>query len=426
MRNTAFTLLLLCTLCGAAAAQSPNGYIVRLPADTVPAFLRYKKSGLKPDAILATVNGVTEQLTPADIAGFGIFPDLHYRSRSVRYHTNPIEYNRAPAVFSEEVNSGNFFLQLVEDGGVALYELILPERHYYFYEEKGTNPVELLYRVRTTMAETVEDGTYKTQLNGLLAKYGLQLPSAREQQQLTYDDYALASHFRRINRQPATSSYSRVRKRQISGGLLLGMNRVWLPDTFRGGVFDPPFFFLFPSRLQWVAGVQFQYFVPGTRNRLALELQAVATRVIADQQQADTARIDAATYSLRSERYYMKNQLIFLNLAPALVLNPGGKVQYLLKPGGSLALSVNNSSLGAAGVRTTLRYDNGAVIQQVGDYFQVASRYIWAQLQLGAALQYQRFRWETTWYPPAQLMQKTAPIQLSAGHLTTTLGYRLF
>lgn len=425
MKIATTLLALLCSLCITAAAQTPDGYIVRLQGDTVAAQINYKKSGNHPANIQATINGTVSQFSPADIAGFGMMPGLHYRSRTVTYHTNPIEYTRAPAVFSDETKAGTFFLELVEDGAVALYELQLPDRHYYFIEELGMAPVELLYRVRNTKAETVEDGTYKTQINVLLEKYGLLQQLSRKTQNITYDDYSFAQLIRAINQQRSGTVYTRRKKRQIDFSVVAGANQVRFPQTFTGAFFRPAFTYKFPNQVQPVAGLQLQYRFPGAQQRYALALQLLYTQFTARQLQSDSSQQDASTYNTRTEEYYMKNQMVVLSLAPVIALNTRGAARVYFKPGGSLAITVNNAALGAGAVLRQIRYDNGEVVRLTGQSVNLAFRNIRPHFQLGAGVRWNRFFAEANWLSAARLMKEPADVQFQSGFFMATLGYRL-
>jgi hypothetical protein len=198
MKKAAVSLLLVLTVSIINAQQKfLAGYIIT--TDTITGEIRSFNPDRTPGKIEFRKNTQTVVYTPERIKGFGFSGDQgSYVSATVSYQTNPADYRNAKEEFSNEIRTETVFLRQLVKGNISLYQLILPEREYFFSERNGLLK-ELIYRVKIVNEQIVNDEQFKNQIT-LYASEMNQLSSLLQRiSSLSYSEESLTRVFLLLN-----------------------------------------------------------------------------------------------------------------------------------------------------------------------------------------------------------------------------------
>jgi len=149
------------------------GYIVRLNGDTVHCQIEYSDWRSSPNTIQVDMNSSTQEFGPQDIKAFGIDGFGNYISAMVNYHTNPISGFDLPDHFSDSTVSKPHFLKVLTRGYYSLYNLLLPERTYFFISVRDSAVSELVYRAKRINDSIVYDPSYIIEISRYFEKEGI-------------------------------------------------------------------------------------------------------------------------------------------------------------------------------------------------------------------------------------------------------------
>jgi hypothetical protein len=173
MQLLAFTVLSVTAYPAYSNGKLLPGYYIQPAGDTIACNIDFEDWYVNPKTVHAEAGGRDLRFGPGDIKGFGITGYGDYVSATVSYHLNEIARPNLPEQFSDSTNTEECFLKVLEKGRYALYELVLPNRFYYYIGDTDGRITELVYRVVQKDLEINEDLTYKVQLSALFTKEGL-------------------------------------------------------------------------------------------------------------------------------------------------------------------------------------------------------------------------------------------------------------
>jgi hypothetical protein len=128
-----FLLFFLLTFLAAFSGSKPfPGYYIDNNGDSVLCTVKFYDWHINPKTIIVNVKNSTLTLSPTEMKGFGVFWYSDYKSAKVSYHNSKISGLNLPEEFSESIKTQDCFLKLSVKGKYSLYELVQPERYYYF------------------------------------------------------------------------------------------------------------------------------------------------------------------------------------------------------------------------------------------------------------------------------------------------------
>jgi hypothetical protein len=253
-----FLLVLLALLSQSAYSNPPlyPGYYIDLKGDTVLCRIEYNDWYRNPATIVVEVNNTKRTLGTSDIKGFGVTGYGDYQAATVNYHLNPIGEKDLPDHFLDDTETKTCFLKVLVRGPYSLYQLILPERLYFFLSEKDGAIAELVYRVKQEESGIVEDQPYKSRLGRLYEQEGILVDNHYDIEGVRYSPTNLVAIVNKLNEArtgvktmgPKAASRA-VQVNLFAGGVLHGF-----PTTF-AGEFNSPY--TMPSSFSLAGGVDF-------------------------------------------------------------------------------------------------------------------------------------------------------------------------
>jgi hypothetical protein len=400
------------------------GYYIDNKGDSVLCKIEYNDWFRNPNTIVVEVNNTRKTLGPADIKGFGVTGYGDYRSATVSYHLGPISGD-LPGEYSDKTETNTCFLQVLVNGPYSLYELTLPERYYFFVNEKDGPVKELVYRVKQSEMMISEDEQYRNLLAEYVEREHLLKNGPSSVTRLTYNKNKLIAIVNRLNEahsgvKTAPAVKLRSGEHLLQLDLFGGAVRNTFPTEF-AGYYAPG---KFPSTFSPEAGVGLRVIFPGHFNAFSIGLAVGYTSFQGSISQSGNTRAnvqsntwyDSVNYA---ESLSVSNSLLTTNLYFMYLVPGSGRVRYygklgvntvfLLKPNG-YAYS-NWSGVYTAFYSTTTPYPDGS---HSGTYESIAFgiNAISAEIAIGA--QAGRNRVELVYYSPAELGATNQPsFQLS-------------
>lgn len=310
------------------------GYYINLASDTVTCQIFFKDWTSNPTEIKVRIGNTTRNLEIKDMLGFGVNEKTHYLKKKVTYHLNPISGLQIPDQFSDSVTTNEFFLKVVRTGKYKLYELVLPERDYFFIENNEHEVEELIYRVRKLDTDLAEDEQYKQQLYKYLVAEGLANNYNWVNSKISYSAAKIGSIVSYINGKSASDSETEIVKPGLSLELKAGAFYNFFPTKFM----DPYRTTVnMPASISPSVGIDFIFGFPGKFQRAGLGLGASYNHIRSNLSKQDSFStvVSSANYSNTKYKYsYRLNApTVFANFYGFFIFNPTAKLKVSVNGG---------------------------------------------------------------------------------------------
>jgi hypothetical protein len=407
-----FLLVLLALLSQSAYSNPPlyPGYYIDLKGDTVLCRIEYNDWYRNPATIVVEVNNTKRTLGTSDIKGFGVTGYGDYQAATVNYHLNPIGEKDLPDHFLDDTETKTCFLKVLVRGPYSLYQLILPERLYFFLSEKDGAIAELVYRVKQEESGIVEDQPYKSRLGRLYEQEGILVDNHYDIEGVRYSPTNLVAIVNKLNEArtgvktmgPKAASRA-VQVNLFAGGVLHGF-----PTTF-AGEFNSPY--TMPSSFSLAGGVDFRLVIPGHFNvwsiGLSVGYDSYNTSVSGSGAIVDSGQGYSYSRTTYTETIPITSWMLTTNLYAMYLINKFGTVQAYVKGGvGTDFLLGSNINMYTNYSESLTGYVNGSTpISGSGTYSRQLMSFRGTLLNFNASLGAMagRSRIELSYYTPMEL-----------------------
>jgi hypothetical protein len=317
------------------------GYYIAKNGDSVLCKIDYGQWYINPKSIQVEVNNEKQILEPADIKGFGIPGFADYKAATVSFHTNPLKGSNLPENFSDSLETKTVFLKILVAGPYSLYELVLPQRFYYFIDDNNTAITELVDRARLKNLSIDEDPQYKNVFFGLFVKEGL---LDRYQQRINYATYNgsdIKALVEILDEGHTGVKTVKINSKNFELDIFAGGTMHTFPSHFDGLYSKDN---KFSSTFQPTGGLNLIYSFPSSPFKAGLSVafetySATMTRTGTLLDSPDANYYDRTNYI---EKLSVTNSAILTDLYVMYFFNPFAKVKYFVKGGLALTLSISN------------------------------------------------------------------------------------
>jgi hypothetical protein len=347
-----FLTLLFITVYDLSAQRTLQGYIIL--SDTIKGEIISFNLEKHPAKIEFKTEGISKTYTPTDIKGFGIPTEqLHYKTATVTYHLDPIDYRFAKDQYADATEKATVFLKQLVKGQLSLFQFRTAERIYFFVEENNSF-TELIYRIKLLNGQVVKDEQYKTQLNAYSVQRDKLNSLAPSIASTSYTETGFAKIFLKLNDQ----SMDLIPKKKRSSVYLFAGASVC---SFKS---EGPTYFIPSQGLSHLNKATFNNTISPS---LGGEINISNSRLaliggLGYQYLSYNGRVDNVL-EYKSQEYAAKLHLITPSLRLQFVFNPAAPVKFFAGAGGSFPVILNKN-----GAVTTSTYDpNGPVIEVKGE-----------------------------------------------------------
>lgn len=316
------------------------GYYLNLQGDTIRCKVDFNDWNLNPKTIKVQVNNNEKTYGPTEIKGFGVYGYNDYISANVNYHISPVDGNAVPIEFSDSTVNRNCFLKILEQGPYNLYNLVYPDRVYFFIGIRDSTISELLFRAKEVSDTVVYDRNYRNIIFGLFVKEGTANKYFNRINSANYNASDIGSLFSTLNAGKSTVQYKKKNSGSFQADIIVGALRTSFPTTFntnfvKSGGFDPSTCFS--------GGLNFMYSIPGKfkafKIGLSLTYNSYNTKLIQSGTNHDSASIAFHSVTNYHDTLALKNKWLQGNLYILYLINPRSRLQVYIKGG----LSYNTS-----------------------------------------------------------------------------------
>ena len=397
-----------------AASRPFPGYYITKNGDSIRCSIEYNDWYKNPKTIVVEVNNVKSTFAAADINGFGVTGYGDYKSATVSYHTNPVTGPNIPQEFSDQIETDDCFLKIVTLGVYSLYELVLPEKHYYFIQE-GNGPIsELIYRVKIDPINltAIPDLRYKNVFSDLFAKENI---GADYQYLITGAQYNKTSLERLIDRLNETKTGTKVtrstnknKERRLQLEVFAGGLSNSFPDPINGHYTSGN---KMPSSFSPSGGVSLRYLIPGSFDAFSLGFSVgfdtYKTSVSKAGYGKDSSNSNDYSKTTYAENVSISNTFLMTNFNLMYRFIRSSKVNFYVKAGVGIDLSIAGNSKFQINYSDTIQYATNGILQPLayGSYQQNPDYFVdvAASLNLDLGLIVGRNKLELAYYIPKQL-----------------------
>jgi hypothetical protein len=339
------------------------GYIINLKGDTIHCKIEFNDRNIYPKSIQIVVNNSTEEFSPRDIKGFGVEGYGDYISTLVTYHTNPVSGKDIPRYYSDSTVTQYSFLKILDGGPYSLYDLVLPERVYFFTAARDSSISELIYRVKNVNDTLISDDVYKKQIFKLFTREGIEAEYINQINRAYYDATDLKSLFKSLNEKNTGIRY----KKKSSGDFQIQVFAGAIRNSFSSSdVYENMHPVQFQPSYSLSGGVNFLYSIPGHFKAFKIGLSfgynGYKNKTISSGTK-DFKESDAFYWtSTYNDTLTASNSLLVANLYFMYVLNPLSKIKMYLKAGAGYNFSLsNNIDVNGQGTISNVGFKNGTV-----------------------------------------------------------------
>ncbi|QNA45737.1 hypothetical protein [Lacibacter sediminis] len=318
-----------------AQTKTLPGYYINLSSDTVTCQISFKDWAINPTEIKIIDGKRTITLGLRDMLGFGVSGKTHYVRKTVTYHLNPLSGLLIPEQFSDSVITKEVMLKIVRRGKFQLYELVLPERDYFFIENKNKEIAELIYRVRKSDVELIEDEQFKQQLYRYLVEEGLADSYIWENNKITYSAEKIGKIVNYIN---GANSSNQIQYETVKPGLSIELKTGAYINFFPTQLQDPRATMVkLPASISPSLGLDLIFALPGKFQRAGLGLGVSYNHIKVNFTQKDSflTTVSPAYYFTTKYNYTYSSSIptLFTNFFGFFVFNPTKKVKFFMTAG---------------------------------------------------------------------------------------------
>ncbi len=406
------------------------GYYITKNDDSVFCEIDYGQWYTNPKSIQIEVNNEKRILEPADIKGFGISGLVDYKTATVTFHTNPLKGSNLPENFSDSLETKAVFLKILVAGPYSLYELVLPERFYYFIDDNNTAITELVDRARLKNLSIDEDPQYKNVFFGLFVKEGL---LDRYQQRINYATYNssdIKALVEILDEGHTGVKTVKTKSKRFELDIFAGGTMHTFPSDFDGLYSKDN---KFSSTLQPTGGSKLGLLVP-VKSLFKAGLSAAFETYSATITKTGTLldSPDANYYDRTNyiEKLSVTNSAFLTNIYIMNFINPFAKVKYFVKGGFALNLSIGKNynvrssySVTDTGITNGVNPFAGSK-QGVRDLITLIGNAPHFNAGFGVATG--KSRLELLYYDNSQLNSENSPASFKMGMLSLYYYYSIF
>jgi hypothetical protein len=352
-----FTVVsLLYCLNAVAQTKTLPGYYINLSSDTVKCQIAFKDWTVNPTEIKIIKDNKAITLGSKDMLGFGVSGKTNYLRKEVTYHLNPTSGLLIPEQFSDSVITKEVMLKVVKRGKMQLYELALPEREYFFIENKNKEIAELVYRVRKSDMELIEDEQYKQQLYRYLVEEGLADSYTWENNKITYSAEKIGKIVNHIN---GGNSISQTQSETGKHGLSLELKAGAYLNFFPTKIRDPRGVMInLPASASPSLGLDIVFTLPVKFQRAGLGLGVSYNNIKVNVTKKDSffTTVSPAYYFSTKYKYTYTSSTptLFTNFYGFFIFNPTGKVKFFVNGGLSYHFTLKKTNGIAESYQSTI------------------------------------------------------------------------
>ena len=397
-----------------AAPRPFPGYYISKNGDSVHCNIEYNDWYRNPKTIVVEVNNVKSTFGVADINGFGVTGYGDYKSATVSYHTNPVTGPNIPQEFSDQVETDDCFLKIVTLGVYSLYELVLPEKHYYFIQEKDGAISELIYRVKIdpTSLTAIPDLRYKNVFSELFAKENI----GRDYEYLiTSAQYNKASMERLVDKLNETKTGIKVvrstnknKERRLQLEVFAGGLFNSFPDPINGHYTTGN---KMPSSFSPSGGISMRYIIPGSFDAFSLGVSVgfdtYKSTISKTGYGKDSTNPNAYSKTTYAESLSFSNKFLMTNFNVMYRFTRNSQINFYVKAGVGFDVSIAGNTNVHINYSDSMIYALNGILQPTayGSYQQNPDYFVdvTASLNLSLGLMAGRNKLELAYYIPKQL-----------------------
>jgi hypothetical protein len=343
-QTSLFLFFLLMTLAGFSNSRLFPGYYIDPKGDSVRCNIEFNDWNLNPKTLKVEVNSKKMEFTPNDIRGFGVDGYDDYVSATVQTHTAAVAGKDVPAQFSDDVVINTYFLKILNRGFFSLYDLVLTDRVYLFFQLKDSALHELVYRMKGTNDSLFVDQQYKNVLLSFFVQEGISDKYFNRVSNTIYSASEIQSLFNILNESHGGYSYHKKAKQEFQIQLYMGGIRNLFPSPINAYYLTKQFN---PAN-SMTGGLSLLYSIPGKFNSFKIGFSAgynsyngKLTEHTTNSFYVSAANNGTSTYD---DTLTTKNSLVQTNFYLMYMINPLSRVKCYLKAGISLNFSLNTEN----------------------------------------------------------------------------------
>jgi hypothetical protein len=410
LHKYSLSLLFLMTVCQSfvSAQKLFPGYYIDNKGDSVFCDFRFNDWRINPKSVVAVTGGRTVALTPSDIKGFGVTGYSDYTSKTVTYHKGSIAKLNIDDEFSEGTDTATVFLKILIRDNYSLYELILPERPYYFFSENDGPISELVYRIKQNNMKVDEDQQYKKTLFTLFEKEGVSSQYVNAINIMNYGANSIRSMMRILNEKHSGVKYKKRKEKpminlDLYAGAMMHVFPAQLTGRYTsnnklGNAFSPS------------GGANLLFFVPGNFHSLGLGVSIGVGSYNGSSENRDSVvnntSLNYHYTTFYHERLTMKNTMLMTDLYAMYFINPKDRFRFFVKGGINLNFSLTNDNELRSDYDSQtkgLRNGNPTHSSEKGSEIVGETRNLYYDLKGALGLMTGRHKFEFVYYSPSNI-----------------------
>jgi hypothetical protein len=201
------------------------------------------------------------------IKEFGIDNFSKYVRAAVQIDRSPSKIALLNDKKQPEWSEETLFLRELVSGKIELLEYVGTDRSWYFYSIDNSVPEQLIFKEYKSQDKILENASYRQQLFAYLQN---DRTKKVEVATMKYDKNSFIEYFRLYNNEVSSKSNSNKPDREIFNAKVSG-SLEYVSFNIGNSLLDSKPF-EFGSKINWMAGLELEYFLPFNRNTFSLIL----------------------------------------------------------------------------------------------------------------------------------------------------------